>query len=131
MVEFILPIDPIPKLRARADKRGFHYTPAKTKKFERDVKLLIASQWKSEPLSEPLEIDVVFQIKRPASVSAKQRPCPSVKPDIDNLGKSLIDACNGILWKDDALIVKVTKEKIYGDTGQIVLRVKPYQQQAG
>jgi len=125
--EFTLPIDPTPKLRSRSTKLGFHYTPIKTKKFEYDLKILIQAQWKSAPLEIPLELAIIFQIKRPKSISYKKRPYPSVKPDLDNLEKSCLDACNNLLWRDDALIIKVTKEKLYGNQGQIYLKVMPYQ----
>jgi Holliday junction resolvase RusA-like endonuclease len=36
------------------------------------------------------------------------------KPDIDNLIKGLFDAANGIIWKDDNLVVDCKAVKVYG-----------------
>lgn len=40
-----------------------------------------------------------------------------IKPDIDNLLKFVMDAGNGVLWKDDSQIYKVDMEKIYSVKG--------------
>jgi Holliday junction resolvase RusA-like endonuclease len=124
-VEFIFHIDPTPKDRPRYSNGRF-YTPTKTKNFEELIRVLLSQEWHSPPLLGPLEIKIIFQIKRPLSISPKKRKYPCVKPDLDNLEKSLLDSCNNILWKDDALIVKSTKEKIYGKEGMIVLQVALY-----
>lgn len=34
-----------------------------------------------------------------------------IVPDIDNLAKCVLDSGNGILWKDDALVVRLDVEK--------------------
>ncbi len=36
------------------------------------------------------------------------------KPDIDNLIKTVLDACNGHVWKDDNQITEITSSKRYG-----------------
>lgn len=41
---------------------------------------------------------------------------PTVKPDIDNVEKAIFDAINGIVWKDDVQVVRVSKEKRYSAT---------------
>ncbi len=37
-----------------------------------------------------------------------------MKPDIDNLIKTVLDACNGHVWKDDNQITEITSSKRYG-----------------
>jgi Holliday junction resolvase RusA-like endonuclease len=43
-----------------------------------------------------------------------QRPPPS-KPDADNYAKLVLDALNGVLWRDDSQVVRLFVEKAYCD----------------
>ena len=40
---------------------------------------------------------------------------PDKKPDVDNYAKTVMDGINGILWTDDARVVKLEIEKFYSD----------------
>jgi Holliday junction resolvase RusA-like endonuclease len=40
---------------------------------------------------------------------------PTGKPDWDNIGKLVCDSLNGILWRDDAVIVDGSTSKRYCD----------------
>lgn len=68
----------------------------------------------SPGLSDAVVLRLLFSLNRPKSVSAKSRPYPIVKPDVDNLSKGTIDAItqSGI-WRDDALLVSVILSKAY------------------
>jgi len=73
----------------------------------------------NKPLYEgPLRLDVTFYLPAGKSFSAEQRnklygtPRPQ-RPDIDNLIKYILDAANGVLYKDDALIASVYADKVY------------------
>lgn len=46
------------------------------------------------------------------------------KPDIDNLIKTVLDACNGHLWKDDNQITEITSSKRYGIEPKIIIRIE-------
>lgn len=71
----------------------------------------------------PLEVGIVFGFHRPRShhgsgrnvysvkESAPRAPC--VKPDIDKLARSTLDAMTGILFDDDARITQLVATKIY------------------
>lgn len=125
MIHFHVNLDPVSKLRARFTS-GRTYTPTKTKLFERDFKLL-ASQYKPKtPLKGPLEVVVIFQIKKPKSV---RRETPSVKPDVDNFVKAVFDAMNGDFWLDDAQVVYLVARKRYGCFGFINVAVKEIDEQ--
>ena len=49
---------------------------------------------------------------------------PSRKPDIDNVLKVVLDALNGVAYKDDSRVVAVTARKIYSHTPKLVIEMK-------
>lgn len=65
------------------------------------------------PFDGALRLVLIFSLARPASASPRKRPFPTVKPDYDNLSKSVGDALKGILFVDDQLIVDATVRKRY------------------
>lgn len=70
------------------------------------------------PLSGPLRAEMVFTLKRPARIPAERFvdgvPYPAAYPDSSKLVRSTEDALTGILWHDDALVVRYTLvEKLY------------------
>lgn len=65
----------------------------------------------TEPMTNPVEIALVFHLPRPKSVS---RVWPSVKPDLDKLIRSTFDGLTtGGLYTDDALVIAVSASKQY------------------
>ena len=72
-------------------------------------------------------MDIIFYLPVPKSwTEAKKRMAvtgeirPASRPDIDNLGKALCDACNGIVWVDDSLIVDLHMREYYGEPRTVV-----------
>ena len=45
----------------------------------------------------------------------------TIKPDVDNLLKFVLDSGNKILWKDDCLVHQVQMKKIYGLSPETVI----------
>ena len=41
---------------------------------------------------------------------------PSKRPDLDNLNKSVMDALNGIVYRDDCQVVTLNSTKVYAQT---------------
>lgn len=60
---------------------------------------------------QPLEVSVVFTLVKPKSVKREQ---PTVPPDLDKLARAIGDSCTGILYNDDAQIVRMHLQKEYG-----------------
>lgn len=107
------PVAPVPKERARRARNGRFYTPPKTKHFEEDIRRIChfeMSYQMQERFEGPLKVSVVFYLNKPKSV---KRKFPCVKPDLDNLQKSLLDGMNGIVFIDDAQIIDVEAKKRY------------------
>ena len=116
---------PVAKGRARIGKFGA-YTPAKTRKAEGELRYFI-SQNSPVFFDGPIDLSIRFIITRPASISAKKRPHPTTRPDLDNYIKTVLDASNGLLWKDDAQIVRLVAEKVYGTSPSIEITVKSFE----
>lgn len=111
-------INPVAKARPRVisrNGRAWAYTPKKSKHFEETIKLMASQKFKGRPLTGPIEVLALFNLEKPKS--PKNKRYPVVKPDVDNLFKSVADALNKIAWNDDSQIVKATIEKKYSENG--------------
>lgn len=117
--KYVFDIDPVAKARPRFTRKGFTYTPAKTKNAENAIKRLIGSDY--SVLDIPLGVSIELFIERPASV--KGRLYPHVRPDVDNFCKTVLDALNGLVYKDDSQICDLIVKKRYSDKGQIIVEI--------
>ena len=127
MLTFDIPIDPVAKGRPRISMHGGTFTPKKTRDFENAVKLYLKLKNKCKsPISGALSVSIVFHVKRPKSVPASKRPWPSVKPDLDNLVKGVLDCLNGLVIEDDASVVCLMAEKRYASKGSIWICISEY-----
>lgn len=50
---------------------------------------------------------------------------PAMKPDLDNIVK-VLDALNGIVWRDDAQVVSIFARKLYAETPGLDIVIRPY-----
>lgn len=107
----------VPKGRPRFRRMGsrvFSYTDARTKTAETILKMLFKSKCRV-PLVVPCGLEIIFFKKRPKTTKFKD--FPGVRFDLDNASKLLMDAGNGILWADDALICSLNCSKVWSDVG--------------
>lgn len=77
--------------------------------------------WKKEmePLDGPLAVFAHFILTKPPSLrGVRNRQFPSVKPDIDNYAKAVLDAFNGVFWHDDGQVTSLHVQKHYADEGE-------------
>jgi len=110
-MKFVFPFIPVPKARPRVGKYGT-YTPSKTRAFEDAIGVLARQQFvEPRPYSGPLGAYILFYLRRPNK--PKHPIHPIVKPDLDNLIKSVFDALNGIVYNDDSQICRLTAVKMY------------------
>ncbi len=101
-----------PKQRPRHMRNGHTYTPSKTREYEQTVFYEYVSQCPNVFFNGAVMVDMHFYIPKKKSV---KRDEPTVKPDIDNLIKSVLDGLNGCAWKDDAQVTCLCAEKSYTD----------------
>jgi len=124
MLSLYFPIKPEPKLRARKGKFGNWYTPDKTKNFEYQITMYAKQRLPKgfKPYSKvPLTVVIEYGMAQPKS--SKKDGYHIIKPDLDNLIKSVTDALNGLVWEDDCIIASLRATKIYVDTPFIHLIV--------
>ena len=104
IIAFTIPGNPIPKARARgtvdAEGNTYYYTPGRTKHWEAQVKdaarLAMAGR---APLMGPVGVELWLWR------GDKRRA------DADNCEKSILDACNGVLWMDDDQVMDMHRYK--------------------
>ncbi|MGY4160503.1 Holliday junction resolvase RusA-like endonuclease [Bradyrhizobium sp. USDA 4461] len=124
------------KGRARAFVRGGHvghYTPEKTRSYEGMIRTAAMQELGDrQAFDEPLEFVLRAVFPVPASWSERKRQQaitgdikPGKKPDLDNIAKAWNDALNGVVYRDDSLICRMTLDKRYGPQPLVVCTVRP------
>ncbi len=88
------------------------------------------------PLDCYLSVEITFYRELLKSFSKKKieqalagQLRPGTKPDIDNYVKAVFDGINGIIWKDDALVVELKTAKFYSDRPRTEVVVKTLESQ--
>jgi Holliday junction resolvase RusA-like endonuclease len=122
----------VAKGRPRFTRKGFAFTPAKTRKYEAHGRL--AAQLAMDgrpPLAGPVLLTALVELPIPASWSKRRTAAaivgdirPTSRPDVDNYLKAGLDVLNGIVVADDSLIVSVAVEKKYGVDPKLVLLIE-------
>jgi Holliday junction resolvase RusA-like endonuclease len=135
MVTFKVDADPVGKQRARYAKRGNFvqtYTPDKTRNYESLIKeAAIEAMGSSEPLETPVTLYLYIRAPIPKSLPKKRiEAClnglekPIKKPDASNVLKSVEDAMNGVVYKDDSQIVNIHVSKVYSSVSGVDICIK-------
>lgn len=135
-MKVVFNIEPVAQGRPRYSRRPFMhaYDPKPTKMFKNRLNGM-ATKYMAEqgmkPFDGPLLVDLIFYRSIQKSVSKKEHDrrenkavLPTVKPDVDNYIKSVLDAFNGAIWVDDNLICDLHARKFYSDHPRIELTVK-------
>ena len=111
-------MDPRPKQRPRIVHRAnckfpVAITPDETVMAENRVQGHVQGEWAPRPpLENPLQVQVTIRIQKPKS-KGKKHCWPTSRPDADNYAKLVLDALNGVLWRDDSQVVRLFVEKAY------------------
>ena len=126
---------PVPKARPRATMARGHaqiYTPKTTADYEKKIAAAWKQQFGDTPMEGPLSVRIHFGLPIPRSASKKDKEAmlnleqkPTKKPDLDNLAKAVMDALNGIAYKDDDQIVTLLLRKFYFESPFIRIRITP------
>jgi Holliday junction resolvase RusA-like endonuclease len=131
---FHVPGAVVGKGRPRIGKAGGFsrmFTPEKTANYETLVKWYASQAMKDHgPMSDvtqnhvlldgPVQVNMLVGVAVPESWSKKKQAqalagtiYPTSKPDLDNSIKSVFDAMNGVVYRDDAQVVTTVTKKRY------------------
>lgn len=133
MIHFFVPGQPVGKGRPRIGKVGQHarmFTPSKTVAYEGLIAHAAMAAMAGAPLFEgPVGCELTIHCAVPQSWSGKKQRSalaseilPTSKPDIDNVVKAIFDGCNGVLWRDDVLVVELAVSKRYAATPGVYVK---------
>lgn len=126
-IEFVVFEKPVAKQRPRfSSKTGVVYTPKKTVEAEQKIKFAFIEKYGIPedfifPKDTPIKLEVIVYFLKPKS--AKKRKFPTVKPDYDNLLKTVSDALQKFIFYDDSQICDVKFSKRYGYPERICIKV--------
>lgn len=120
---------PTGKGRPRLGKYGT-YTPQKTKDYEDLVKLSFKNKYKVEPSEREIKMKITA-VFEPARRLSKKKRAELIdweqgymhKPDIDNIAKIILDALNGLAYKDDNQVTTLLLFKQYGTADKVVVEL--------
>lgn len=120
VVSFTVDGRPVPKGRPRVTRHGT-YTPKSTQIFESAIRAAWLERGE-KPFADGEALDVMVNayFSIPSGTPKRKRDGLHLTPylkrgDIDNIIKSVLDALNGIAYKDDSAVFSVYGRKIYTD----------------
>lgn len=124
-------IDTVPMGAVRMTQRG-KWTSDSAKRYldyKHTIAWQIRANYRDGPTDCAVGVEITFHMPIPKSWSRKKQQEAigkphQVKPDIDNLVKGCFDAANGLIWKDDALVVDCKAKKIYSESPGIEISWK-------
>lgn len=133
-IVFEVPGEPRGQGRPRLNRNtGTIYKDSETRAYEQKIvayyrKTLKAFRWPDTGFVS-VDVTAVYQIPKGSSKAAVAgmqagRILPSRKPDIDNVLKAVMDALNGVAYKDDSRVVAISARKIYGTEPKLVIEMK-------
>lgn len=136
-IAFTVPGDPYGKARPRIVKIGQFSRMANSQKtvdYESRVAFAATEAMAGRALFDcALTIRVIARFVPPASTSRKSREAmlagdipPTKAPDGDNLLKVITDACNRVVYRDDALIADWRISKVYAETAGVDVVIAPW-----
>lgn len=132
MVVFEIKGQPMGKQRPKFTRVGKYakvYTPRETTNYE---KMVAMSYYGYEYFGkEPLSIRIKAYYQIPKSYSFKKKmQCfdgvirPTVKPDVDNVAKVILDGLsNGVAFDDDKQVVELIVEKYYSLEPRVLVSI--------
>jgi Holliday junction resolvase RusA-like endonuclease len=119
-MKIFIPGEPIAQPRVKVSTKG-GFARAYTERdhpihaYKQAIRLAYVNAG-GEVLEGPVSIRVVCLFDRPKSHSKKRRQYTepkTTKPDLDNIGKAILDALNEIAYNDDGQVFMLTVEKWY------------------
>lgn len=106
-------------------------TPEQTILYENLIKLSYQREAHGQMMDEmPLSVSIIALFAPPKSASKKKRKAmldgdiyPDIKPDIDNISKTILDALNGLAYRDDKSVAGLSAIKMYGEDERVIVEI--------
>lgn len=132
-MHFVLPIVPTAQQRPRFSRWGTHKSK-RQELNEAELDSYLKQYVPDSPLCGPVSVEFTAFMPIPESTTKKARAdflqakTPHAKrPDIDNLEKQIFDRMTALkFWRDDSLVWRVVKEKVYSDRPRWEVRVEEW-----
>jgi crossover junction endodeoxyribonuclease RusA len=115
MIAFTVPGDPVPAPRPRVTRSGGVFTPPKYEAYRDEVawEYRRAQGRNGRPIEGGVIVHATFFLR------TRRRT------DLDNLAKTILDALNGLAYKDDSQVCALAVRKLYDpDHPRVNVRVK-------
>lgn len=131
-LRFEIPREPVGKARPRYTRNGKPYTPSKTSNYESVVKAcFIRAYGKRVAIDGPVKISIDARCPIPKSWPKWKKQdaetgklLPTVKPDVDNIAKIILDALNGIAFEDDKNVTSLQIDKCYSNEPGVTVTIE-------
>lgn len=133
MISFVVYGEPVAQGRPRATTikgKVRMYDPSKSRDYKDYVRLAAAQHAPERLIESAIGLKVTIYRPIPKSFSKKKTEqaergeiVPTTKPDADNYLKTVKDALNGVIWKDDSQIVDVQVRKRYSNKPRIEIEI--------
>ena len=129
-ITFSVPGDPVPQPRPRVSTAGGFaraYVPAKHPVHAYRAGIAAAARQAGlSETGEPLNVVIDAVFARPKSHLTKAGVKPTAptlpRPDVDNLGKAVLDALQDVIG-DDTCVARLVVEKSYGQEARTTVRI--------
>lgn len=132
-VTILLMGEPVAWARTRLGLRHVPFTPKRQRNNAATLRLAAQDVMAGRaPLDCALRVDLSAEFGIPASWSKKKQAAaltgeirPTKRPDLSNVIKQVEDAFNGVVYRDDALIVEYGRlRKVYSGSPKLVVTVR-------
>lgn len=130
----VVNVEPVGQMRARSANINGHamtYKAKRQRKAEVELITHLKPHAPAAPSEMPLEITFRAFMPMPKGMSKSRREManagqirPCVKPDADNLAKHALDCMQGLFFKDDKQVVRLSVEKFYSDRPRWEIEIK-------
>lgn len=131
-IRLIVPGEPVGKQRPRraSSIRGT-YTPAKTVNYETYIKeLFVVNHPDFEPMTGAVGFRIAMYLGIPASQSKKKKDLmaigtikPKKMPDVDNVLKIIMDALEGLAYRNDSQVTSAYIHKRWSNSPRVDINI--------
>lgn len=130
-ITFEIPSRPFGKARPRFGN-GRAYDPKSNRAYEAMVrKAFLEAGGEDHAISaRPISIYISACYPPPSRASKKDRAdmlagkiYPTIKPDLDNIAKSIMDALNGLAYIDDKQVIALILNKRYTEDAKTIVTI--------